>query len=69
MSKNIYKNIIWESVKIDLEKERVLYKTIDHYHHNYNVSFKDLMKLDEKSPDHHKVFRELVLKNHPEFFL
>ena len=69
MSKNTYKKIIWESVKIDLEQEKIFYKTVDHYHYNYNVSFKDIKKIDSSSYDHYKIFRELLLKNHPEYFL
>ena len=41
------KIIIWESIKVDVEKQKVYYKTEDHYHHYLNVPFKDLRFLEK----------------------
>lgn len=63
------KIIIWESIKVDVEKQKVYYKTEDHYHHYLNVPFKDLRFLEKNSPEHYKVFREILYRNYSEFLI
>ena len=63
------RKIIWESIKVDVEKEKVFYKTEDHYHHYLNVPFKDLRNLESNSPEHYKIFREILYRNYSEFLI
>jgi hypothetical protein len=63
------KKIIWESIKVDVEKQKVFYKTEDHYNHFLNVPFKHLRRLDKDSPDHYKIFQEILYKNYGEYLI
>lgn len=63
------KKVIWESIRVDVDLQKIFYKTEDHYHHFLNVSFKDLRKLTKDSPDHHKIFQEILYKNYGEHLI
>ena len=63
------KKIIWESIKVDIEKEKIFYKTEDHYHHFLNVSFKNLRIVNESEPEHYHIFREILYRNYSEYMI
>lgn len=63
------KKIIWESIKVDIEKEKIFYKTEDHYHHFLNVPFKNLRTIDKNDPEHYHIFREILYRNYSEFLI
>jgi hypothetical protein len=63
------KKIIWESVKVDVEKQKIFYKTEDHYHHYLNVPFKHLRNLEKNDPDYYKIFQEILYRNYGEYLI
>lgn len=63
------KTINYSTLRIDANKKKVFYYTNEEYNLLRNVSFESLKNIDSKSPEHYKIFRELLFTNHPEEFL
>lgn len=61
--------VLYETLEINTQTKKIYYRTKEQYNTLFNVRFDDLTNPNLILPHHHLIFRELLLKNHPEEFL